>query len=74
MSSPQSTRLGKLLYEALAEPIGLVLNAPDPARARQQLYAARKRMSDPDLAVLQIRMSSFAEGNLVICKAGKVER
>lgn len=58
-----------LLYAALAEPIGLLLATNDPERARAKLYAARKAALDAELDVLQIRMSPFAEGELVIVKS-----
>lgn len=58
-----------LLYQALAEPMGLLCQAnPDLETARQRLYAARRAAADPDLDVLQFRASPFAEGNLVIVK------
>lgn len=57
-----------LLYQALAEPIGLLLAAEPPETIRQRLYQARAAASDPALAILQIRRSPFADGTLVICK------
>ena len=57
-----------LLYQALGEPIGLLLQCSNPGLARQRLYAARASARDPALGGLQIRMSPFPEGNLVICK------
>lgn len=60
------------LYQALAEPRGLVLSTNDPARARMKLYAARKASGDSELDCLQVRLSPFPEGDLVITKgAGK---
>jgi hypothetical protein len=59
-----------LLYQALAEPIGLVLEVSDPGRFKQQLYQARAKSCDPELAGLQFRMWPEAEGgNFVIVKA-----
>lgn len=64
-----SATLQALLYQALAEPMGLVCQGePDFDTARQRLYAARRAAADPDLDVLQFRASPFAEGNLVIVK------
>lgn len=63
----------QLLYQALAEPIGLGLWASDPQRAVQRLYQARAKLADPQLAVLQFRQVAWedegeGEINLVICK------
>ena len=55
-----------LLYQALAEPIGLLLQVSDPELLRARLYAARKKTQDQDLQGLQIRSSPFEEGNLLI--------
>jgi hypothetical protein len=61
--------LQALLYQALAEPIGVLCSVePNLETARQRLYAARRAAQDPDLSVLQFRASPFAEGNLVIVK------
>ena len=56
-----------ILHEALAEPYGLVLQTSDTTRARQALYKARAEANDPALAVLQVRISPFDDGDLVIC-------
>lgn len=42
---------------AIEEPIGLALIVSDPARAKSQLYAARKLLPIPDLANYEIRTS-----------------
>lgn len=60
--------LQTLLYQALAEPIGLVLRVEDFARARQRLYAARAACQDEALKGLQFRGWTGPEGNLVIVK------
>ena len=65
---PDDLALREILYLALAEPIGLLLRSNDPARARAQLYAERKRSGDPDLAGLQIRSSPLEDGELVIVR------
>lgn len=71
-----SQELEALLYQALAEPIGLVCQAePSFELGRQRLYAARKRIADPDLDGLQLRASPFPEGNLLIIRETiKIER
>lgn len=57
-----------LLLAALSEPIGLLVAASDAERARQKFYSARKASGNPALAALQIRISPFPDGQLVICK------
>lgn len=66
----QAQELSELLYQVLAEPIGLLLRTPDPGRLRQQLYAARAKLADQSLNVIQIRVSPWSEGDLVLCKSG----
>jgi len=61
-------RLALILYQAAAEPIGLLLSTNDAARARQRLYQARARCADPALANLQFRFSPWAENQLLITK------
>ena len=72
MTSRQDLTL--LLYQALAEPIGLLLAAEPPETIRQRLYQARAAASDPALAILQIRRSPFADGTLVICKGASAPK
>lgn len=69
MSQPDPI-LSSLLYEALAEPIGLLCQAsPDFERGRAKLYQTRAKLGDPALDVLQFRASPFPdEGNLIIVK------
>lgn len=57
-----------VLWQALAEPVGLLLTANDPQKARQRLYAARQAAQDPDLDRLQIRMVDFDGGQIAIVK------
>lgn len=70
--------LQTILYQALAEPVGLLLHSGDPARARQMLYQARAKLNDPDLAHMQIRLCEVAPraeaegGNLAIVKGEKL--
>lgn len=64
-----SQDLRLILYAALAEPIGLLVQVSDFDRARQGFYRARAEARDPDLAQLQFRASPGLEGgNLVIVK------
>lgn len=65
-----TAKYGQFLYQALAEPIGLLLRTSDVPRARTRLYAARKALADPALAGLQIRMSPLPEGDIIIVKGG----
>lgn len=59
----------ELLYQALREPIGVLVQVSDFARARQALYRARAEAADPELNQLQFRVSpGLAGGNLIIVK------
>lgn len=69
MSGPSLPELQALLYEALAQPIGLLVQVSDFARARAALYRARNEAKDPALSALQFRASPELEGgNLIIVK------
>lgn len=57
-----------LLYQALAEPVGVLLQTEDPTRARQLIYQTRAALKDPELARLQIRVVELQGGNIVIVK------
>lgn len=58
-----------ILYQALAQPIGLLVECSDWNKARQQFYRARTEAKDPELAQLQFRASPGIEGgNLIIVK------
>ena len=62
-----------LLYEALAEPIGLVVQVSDFPLAQSRLYAARRKSGDPSLAVLQLRRSPYnPDGELWITRSDAV--
>lgn len=63
-------RCKEILYRALAEPIGIALQASNRERVRQALYKARADAGDPALVILQIRVSPFEGSNLIICKSG----
>ena len=54
-------------HAALVEPIGIIVCTPDPLELRDDLYEVRREEADPSLAVLEVRMSPFPEGDLVIC-------
>lgn len=61
--------LALVLYQALGEPIGLLLSCEDAPRARQALYQARSKIGDEDLGRLQIRLVEGMEGgNLALVK------
>ncbi len=61
--------LQALLYQAMAEPIGLLVEVSDFPRARAAFYRARVEAKDPALAALQFRVSPGLEGgNLIIVK------
>ena len=63
----QQDQLRAMLYQALAEPIGLLLQTSDFNRARQALYRARAEAQDPELSGLQFRASPGLDGgDLVI--------
>jgi hypothetical protein len=71
MAKPKRDEFTTLLYAALAEPIGLLLATNDRERARQRLYTARRNAADPALDCLQIRMSPFEDGDLVIVHSSR---
>jgi hypothetical protein len=60
------------LYDALREPLGIVVETEDPERLRQRLYALRKARidDDPQLRVLSFLISPTNPGSeLWIVKA-----
>lgn len=58
-----------LLYQALRQDIGILVQVTDFARARQALYRARADANDPELTKLQFRVSpGLSGGNLIIIK------
>lgn len=59
--------LTDLWYLALAEPIGLRLQAEPLEVVRAKLYVARAKTKDPVLIDLQVRVSTSPAGNLIIC-------
>ncbi len=58
----------EIMYQALASPVGLLLQVSDLQRARVRFYQTRRAALDPELNRLQFRASPFEGGNLVICK------
>lgn len=64
----ETSALQAILYQALGEPLGLIVRSSDPHVARQRLYAARVATGDPSLKVLQIRFSPWDAQELVIVK------
>ena len=67
--SSQSEKMTMVLYAALAEPVGLLLEVSDFDQARQALYRARAEAKDEDLNQLQFRASpGLSGGNLIIVK------
>ncbi|MCK9361756.1 hypothetical protein M0Q28_06070 [Patescibacteria group bacterium] len=56
------------LYEALGQPIGLLLHSDDPFRLVERLRSIRAKQEDEQLAILQFRVVDFPEGNVAICK------
>lgn len=69
----QLRELQTLLYNALAEPIGLLVKSSDPNGLVAKLRAARDKAEDPALSALQFRRSPFAEGDLLILKSDALE-
>lgn len=63
----------EIMYQALAEPIGLLVQTNDLNGARARFYAARKLAGDPALSVLQFRASPVPGGELVIIRAAEAE-
>lgn len=47
----------ELLYRALAERWGVVVKTSDAPLLKQRLYAARRKLNDPDLAALSFATS-----------------
>jgi hypothetical protein len=63
------------LYQALASPIGIVLEVSDVGIAQQRLYKARRDSGDPELDRLQLRRSPFLpESELWVVKGPRKDR
>lgn len=69
----EDNRLLQILYQALNEPIGLVLRTNDVHRARQRLYNARASAGDLVLARLQFRLAPWGKSEIVITKSSPKE-
>jgi hypothetical protein len=65
-NSPSTEEIVELLYGALAEPVGVLLQCNDPVRARAKIYAVRRGLMDAELNAL--RFVVWPEGQLAICK------
>ncbi len=57
-----------MLYEALAQPVGLLLTSDDPTRAREAIYRARAKLADEELGRLQVRLVDLPDGQIAIVK------
>lgn len=69
----QRLRAEVMLYEAMAESIGLLVATDDPGRCRQFLYATRTKIGDPDLGRLQFRLVSMdGETRVAIVKSAQL--
>ena len=66
-TAPSRRELQSLMFQALAEPIGLLLLASDPQLARERLHQAK--IGQPELKEIQIRLVRIGdEGNVVLVK------
>lgn len=61
----------EIMYRALGEPVGLLVQTNDLKRAQATFYAARRKACDPALAVLECRGSPIPGGDLIIVKGAK---
>lgn len=57
-----------LIYQALAQPIGLLINCDDFEAFRTRLYKVKSTLADPALQALQFRRSNIEGGNMLIVK------
>jgi hypothetical protein len=58
----------ELWYQALAEPIGLVIETNNPDRYKARLYRAREESGDPALKALSIVQSPTTPNQIWIIK------
>jgi hypothetical protein len=56
------------LYEALGNPIGILLQSDDPYRLCERLRSVRTKQEDQELAILQFRVVDLPDGNVAIVK------
>jgi hypothetical protein len=69
MTKPsQVDQMLEIMYQALGEPIGLLVSTNDLRRAQAIFYAARKKAGDPGLGVLECRASPLEGGDFIIVK------
>jgi hypothetical protein len=68
MPSASKDFLTQVLYDALAEPVGLLLQVDDFEGTRRGLYAARAAALDPQLSVLAIWPCDLDGGNMMVLK------
>lgn len=64
----ENQALRAMLYQALAEPIGLLIATPDPERLRKRLWQIKQLAEDPEMERLQIASSPIEGGQIVIVK------
>lgn len=64
-------QLQELLYHALGQPIGLLVETNDVPRLRQRLLATRSQLKDRALSCLSIRASPWSSDQLVIVKTAR---
>lgn len=62
-----------LMWQAVAEPIGLLIVTDDPERLKQRLRWLRDAENDPELERLQFASSPLDDGDVVIVKTQKAE-
>lgn len=72
MEPEQKKQLELWLYQALAEPIGLLLLAENPKQAKEHLLQARKASLDPELMRVKVRIGQWEDGNIVLFKGAIV--
>ncbi len=60
-----------ILLQAAGEPVGLLLATNDTEAARQSLYRARAKAKDSRLEKLQIHVSPFPEGQVIVFKSSQ---
>jgi len=64
--SPTLAPLRALLYQALTEPIGLLLRSSTPERAIKQLQTAKG--GDPSLLGVVVRPSPLDDGDIILLR------
>jgi hypothetical protein len=64
--TPSTSEMTEWLYQALAEPLGIVVRASDVARARAKFYNVRRDLMDPELN--HLRFVAWPDGQIAICK------